>query len=138
MHTDVIAALLLVWAGLVAGVSFLATPAKFRSRQLSRPVALDVGRCTFAVLGRVELAFAVAIAAAAALSPLLSPGERLAVQIPAAFVLAQFLWLRPRLDRRTRRIIDGADLPPSPLHVAFIGSETLKLCSLLALAALIR
>jgi hypothetical protein len=101
-------------------------------------VALDVGRCTFAVLGRVEVAFAVAVAAAAALSPLLSPGLRLWVQVPAVIVVAQLLWLRPRLDRRTRRIIEGAALPPSPLHVVFIGSETLKLGALLALAVLVR
>lgn len=137
MHIDFIGALLFVWAGLVLGVSFLATPAKFRSRGLSRPVALDVGRHTFAVLGWVELGFAATVGLAAAFSAVLHPAWLLAAQVPAAIVLAQILWLRPRLDARTQRVIEGATLLPSPLHLAFIGSETLKLCSLLILAVLI-
>ena len=138
MHVDFIGALLFVWAGLVLGVSFLATPAKFRSLQLSRPVALDVGRHTFAVLGRVELGFAAAVALAAVLSAVPDSTALLAAQVPAAIVLMQVLWLRPRLDRRTQQVIEGATLPPSPLHLAFIGSETLKLCLLLFVAVLIR
>ena len=137
MHIDFIGALLFVWAGLVLGVSFLATPAKFRSLQLSRPVALDVGRHTFAVLGWVELGFAAAVALAATLSAVPNSTPLLAAQVPAAIVLMQVFWLRPRLDRRTQQVIEGATLPPSPLHLAFIGSETLKLCLLLFVAALI-
>lgn len=40
----------LVWAGMVLGVSFLATAAKFLALLLLRPVALDVGRHTSACL----------------------------------------------------------------------------------------
>lgn len=46
----------LVWAGMVLGVSFLATAAKFLVPSLPRPVALDVGRHTFQVFGWVEMA----------------------------------------------------------------------------------
>lgn len=43
-----------VWLGLVLGVSFLATPIKFRAESLTLPVALDVGSTTFHAFGRLE------------------------------------------------------------------------------------
>jgi hypothetical protein len=39
-----LAALLLLWAGVLLGVSVLAAPAKFAAPRLTLPVALDVGR----------------------------------------------------------------------------------------------
>ena len=42
------------WFGLVVGVSFLATPIKFRAQSLTLPVALDVGRTTFHAMTRLE------------------------------------------------------------------------------------
>ena len=46
--------LALVWFGVLAGVSFLATPIKFMAPSLSLSVALDVGRQTFAALNPLE------------------------------------------------------------------------------------
>lgn len=56
MH--LLSAACLVWAGVVIGVSFLATPAKFLAPTLTLPVALYVGRHTFGVLRPVEIAWA--------------------------------------------------------------------------------
>jgi hypothetical protein len=42
----------ILWLGLLLGVSFLATPAKFLAPSLALPVALDVGRHTFAVFNK--------------------------------------------------------------------------------------
>ena len=50
-----------VWLGLVLGVSFLATPIKFRAKSLTRPVALDVGRTTFHAFGKLEWLLSVAL-----------------------------------------------------------------------------
>lgn len=44
-----------VWAGMLIGVSFLATQATFLAPSLSLQVALDVGRQTFALFGTVEV-----------------------------------------------------------------------------------
>lgn len=49
-----LAALLLLWAGVLIGVSFLAAPAKFAAPSLSLPVAMDVGRQEFGTLNLVE------------------------------------------------------------------------------------
>ncbi len=120
--------LALVWAGMLLGVSFVATPAKFLAPSLSRPAALDVGRHTFRVFGLVEMALA-----ATALG-LRRPGPRarLLAFAPGAIVLAQGLWLRPRLAPRTRHVIAGHKLPSSWLHAAYVAGEVAKLAALLA------
>src|SRR5690606_24993326 len=42
------------WLGLLCGISFLATPVKFQVASLDLPVALEVGKVTFALLAKVE------------------------------------------------------------------------------------
>ena len=43
-----------LWLGLLIGVSFIATPAKFVAASLTLPVAVDVGRVTFAFFNEIE------------------------------------------------------------------------------------
>lgn len=43
-----------LWAGLLIGVCFIATPAKFRAPSLTPPVAMDIGRATFSVWSEAE------------------------------------------------------------------------------------
>jgi hypothetical protein len=50
----IVSPLLFVWSGLLIGVSFVATPAKFLAPSLQLPQALDVGRWTFHVLTLME------------------------------------------------------------------------------------
>ncbi len=120
----------LIWAGMVLGVSFLATPAKFLVKSLPRPVALDVGRQTFRTLGYVEMVPAVLLGLRAAVAP----GRRRLAAMPGIIVLAQALWLRPRLAARTRRVVpEGASPPSSALHLAYVACEVAKLGALLGL-----
>jgi hypothetical protein len=123
--------LALLWAGLAVGVAFVATPAKFAAPSLTLPVALDVGRHTFALANRLELA----VLAAAIVSALLSR-RRLTwlclLAAPAAVVLAQALWLIPALDARVVAILAGQAAPPSDLHGLYIAAEAVKVAALLA------
>ena len=121
--------LALVWAGMVLGVSFLATPAKFLAPSLPLPVALDVGRHTFRIFGRVELALTALLGLRAA-----APARHCLLALsPGLIVLAQALWLRPRLDARTRQVVAGQPPTPSRLHLAYVTSEAAKLAALLTL-----
>ncbi len=123
-------ALALVWAGMVLGVSFLATPAKFLAPSLSLPVALDVGRHTFRTFGRVEMA----MAAPLGLRVGARAWRRLLALAPGLIVLAQALWLQPRLDVRTRQLVQGGvPPPPSGLHLVYVACEAAKLAALLTL-----
>ena len=124
----------LVWLGLLLGVSFLATPAKFLAPSLSLAVALDVGRHTFRLFSMLEAGFA----AAALLLALTAARQlrRLSMLAAALAVLVaiQVLWMLPALDARVELLLDGGRLVPSRLHTFYIAFDAAK-CLLLMLVA---
>lgn len=127
----------LLWAGILFGVSFLATPAKFAAPSLTLPVAIDVGRATFALLNRVELGCAVI-----SLSLLLAGASRallvrLASGVSVLGLLLETVWLLPVLDARAQAVIDGAMPTASSLHDAYIGIDLVKLAGLLVVAVVL-
>lgn len=127
----------LLWAGLVLGVSFLATPVKFQAETLTLPVAVDVGRATFHALNRAEwlmlAATTVAIVVAARDGGMSAIITTVAVLIGVLLALQTFVLLPP-LDDRVARLIAGEDLPGSWLHTIFAGVEATKVVLLLTLA----
>lgn len=125
----------LIWAGMLIGVSFLATPAKFEAPTLTLPVALDVGRHTFALLNPIEIAGALLVAGLALLDRrrwLLLPAG-----LGAAIVALQTLWLLPALDARVETIIAGGAVQGSPLHTLYIALELAKLAGLLLIGGVL-
>jgi Domain of unknown function (DUF4149) len=125
-------ALIMLWAGVLIGVSFLAAPAKFDAPGLSLPVALEVGRREFGALNVAELALAVVTFALAAYAR----PERavwLGLGLAAVIVVLQWLWLLPVLDARAELIIRGDTPAPAPWHALYIGAEVLKLLVLLVI-----
>lgn len=109
-------ALLLIWAGMLIGVSFLASPAKFAAPSLSLPVALDVGRQVFGTFGRVEIGLAIAAFLLALASRRRGPLAWLVLGLIWLIVAAQGLWLLPVLDARVEMVLDGVQPPPAPWH----------------------
>jgi hypothetical protein len=131
-----VAAVLFVWAGLLIGVSFVATPAKFLAPSLPLAQALDVGRWTFHVLAWIEWALVAVVALLLALT-WRSGGVRIGlaaglVAVTATVLAAESLVLRPLLDARVVRIIAGESVPPSPWHNVYIALEALRLALILA------
>ncbi len=126
------APLSILWIGLLLGVSFLATPVKFRAPTLSLPTALDVGRVTFSYFARVEAVVGLALLATAFdFSDGLFRGDAIVLSaISVGVVGFQSLWVRPVLDRRAQVIIDGGDQPRSRAHTLYIALEILKLACL--------
>ena len=123
-------AMLLVWAGVLVGMSFLAVPAKFLAPSLSLPVAMEIGRAEFHLLNRVETAFALI---ALALAGVARPGRAvwLGVGVAGVLVVAQGLWLLPVLDGRAEMIIQGGTPPAAPWHALYVASEAVKFVALL-------
>lgn len=125
-----------VWFGLVLGVSFLATPVKFRAKSLTRPVALDVGRTTFHAFGKLEWFLSVVLIVVTVLNrSALEPVDWFLVALVLVVVGVQTLWLIPRLDVRVQAIIDGEEPPRSHLHSVYAGAEVAKAVALLLLGA---
>lgn len=131
-----IAALLFIWAGLLFGVSFVATPVKFLAPSLTLAQALDVGRWTFHVLAWIEWAFvfvAILLLFKAQQSDRPGIGIVAAVVALVAIVLAaENFILRPLLDNRVLRIIAGESVQPSHWHNVYIALEALRLILLFA------
>lgn len=128
-----------VWLGLVIGVSFLATPAKFMATTLTRSAALEVGRVTFQVLDRLEWLLAVVL-----LFLLHRLWRRGALTRPVvawsaalAFALAvQSFYFLPLLDARVGLVMAGDPLPPSHAHTFSGALEVLQALALFFLGHL--
>ncbi|AWW41450.1 hypothetical protein [Streptomyces cadmiisoli] len=130
----VAAALSFVWLGMVLAISFLEAPLKFRAPGVTVPIGLGIGRLVFRALNRVEAVLAVAVVVALAVG-----GPTATVATPAAvtvLVLAvQLLVIRPRLGRRSDRVLAGESLPRSRAHLLYAGAEAVKVLALLTLGA---
>jgi hypothetical protein len=136
-RSSALVVVLLLWAGILFGVSFLATPVKFSAPSLTLPVAIEVGRSTFALLNRVELGCAaisvglLIVGASRTLSVCLSAG------VAVLGVLLETFWLLPVLDQRAQAVIDGAMPTASSLHDVYIGIDLAKLAGLLVAAVVL-
>lgn len=125
-----------LWSGLVLGVSFLATPAKFLAPSLSLAVALDVGRSTFHTLRWVEAVIALALLTALLMRRV--TGRMYAVFGAVALILLlQYVVLLPMLDVRVAAIIGGQDAPPSMLHWVYTAIEFGKIALIAWLGVLL-
>ena len=128
-----------IWLGMALAISFLETPLRFRAPGLTVPLGLGIGRLVFRALNAVELALAVVLTAAmladhAGVSGRVAPGALIALW---AVLVGQVAVLRPRLDRRARRILTGQITPRSHLHLAYIALEAAKVVLLTVLGGLL-
>ncbi len=130
----VAAAATLVWLGMVLAISFLEAPLKFRAEGLELRVGLAIGRIVFRALNIAEVAWAVLIAVCLIVTG--PSGLVLLLAVVTVVLLAvQLLVVRPRLNRRSARLLAGDDAPRSRAHHAYIGLEALKLAALVGLGA---
>jgi len=130
----VAAAATLIWLGMVLAISFLEAPLKFRAKGLELPVGLAIGSIVFRALNIAEVIWAVVIAVCLTIAG--PSGPVLVLAAATAVLLAvQLLVVRPRLNRRSARVLAGQDAPRSRAHHAYIGLEALKLAALVALGA---
>jgi len=121
-----------VWLGMVLAISFLEAPLKFRAPGVTIPIGLGIGRLVFRALNLVEAVLAVVVVAAVAAGD--PPGRVVgSVAAAAALLLAQLLVVRPRLNRRSDRVLAGEDLPRSRDHVYYVALEAAKVAALIAL-----
>jgi hypothetical protein len=125
-----------VWLGMVAAISFLEAPLKFRAPNVTLQIGLGIGRLVFRALNRVEIVFAIVIVAVIAARP---P----AVGVIAAFAIAlltlavQLAAVRPRLNRRSDKVLAGLNAPRSRGHYAYVGLEAAKVIALVAAGTLL-
>jgi hypothetical protein len=122
----------LIWFGMTAGVSMLATPVRFSAPTITRPIALDVGQVVFAALNKAEF---VALVLLLILVRLSGKAKELwaGCGVLALILIAQSMWLLPELSARTQQIIAGMEPPASYVHGVYSVLELSKLLLLLFL-----
>ncbi|GGW46590.1 hypothetical protein GCM10010503_24160 [Streptomyces lucensis JCM 4490] len=121
-----------VWLGMVLAISFLEAPLKFRAPGVTVPIGLGIGRIVFRALNAVESALAVVVIAAVALGGG-TPGVTVLTAAVAVVLLVQLAVVRPRLGRRSDRVLAGEDLPRSRGHLWYVALEFLKAVVLVGL-----
>ena len=131
---DAVAAFIaLAWLGMLVGVSFLATPVKFQATSLELPVALEVGKVTFAAFSVVEWGLSLGLV----ITTFFPKASRITVVLSATVVMIvtlQALWLLPALDTRVAAVIAGMPLTPSFHHTIYATFEVAKALALAAIA----
>ncbi len=131
-------ALPLLVLGMIAGVSFLAQPAKFLTPELSLAQLVSVGSTLFDVSHGVQWASLLLLAFVV---PRAKAHKTLAWALLAALALVlgiQQFGLMPPLEARLVALKQGLKPEPSLLHVTYIALEAIKLAALLGLSAIRR
>jgi hypothetical protein len=125
-------ALTFLWLGMVLAISFLEAPLKFRAPGVTIPIGLGIGRMVFRALNTVEAVLAAAVVVASAAG---GPTAAVVVLLAVVGVLlaAQLGVVRPRLNRRSDRVLAGEDLPRARGHLGYVALEGAKVVALAAL-----
>ena len=118
----------LFYAGVLVGVSFIATPAKFLAEDVPLSGLLLVGRVTFGVFAWVEFVLAAIFIACT----WTGRGYLLWPALVVVAVLVQHLILRQLLDERVSETVAGSISEPSGWHRTYVVIEIIKLGALFA------
>ncbi|OBG25268.1 hypothetical protein [Mycobacterium sp. 852002-51057_SCH5723018] len=128
-----------VWLGMVLAISFLEAPLKFRAPNVTLQIGLGIGRLVFRALNTVEVAFALVIVAIVAGGTGRPTPARIAVAFAVAIaaLAIQLVAVRPRLTRRSDRVLAGSGGPRSHAHYVYVGFEVVKAVALLVAGILL-
>lgn len=121
-----------LWIGFVGAISFMEAWLKFQAPGITLTLGLGIGRLVFFALNKVEwvLALAIAISYLARKEPLLNKPNGY-YWVAAALLIVQTFWLLPALDHRAELLIQGVEVPPEPYHLVYVGTEIVKISSLI-------
>lgn len=116
---------------MVLAISFLEAPLKFRAPGVTPAIGLGIGRLVFRALNACEWVLAV-VALIAVLYGGGPTSAAVAVAVAAATLLAQTVFVRPALTRRSDQVLAGADGPRSRAHFGYVALEIVKVVALVA------
>lgn len=133
------AAAVFVWLGMVAAISFLEAPLKFRAPGITIPLGLGIGRLVFRALNICEVVLAAVALVGAVLGHAPTPAM-VALGVAVAALGAQVLGVRPALARRSDAVLADARVAESGrsrAHLAYVGFEAAKVAALLVSGVLL-
>jgi len=112
---------------MLGAISFLEAPLKFRAPNITRELALGIGKLVFRALNRVELVLAAVMLICMIATRLSTRNIQLLFGATAAILIVQTVWLLPSLSARATAVIAGEEVPNSRLHLVFVVCETVKI-----------
>lgn len=124
--------MLCIWIGLILGLSFIATPAKFLAPSLTLSHALEVGNVTFGVFRWVEFGMLTLLALFCTQHSVTTSLRTLSAVL-ALIVVYQYLVLLPQLDLRVQALSTGVELDESSLHIVYVSLEASKIVLMLTM-----
>lgn len=138
----------LLWLGMITAISFIETPLKFRAPGMTHALGVGIGRLVFKVLNLVEAVMAVLIVGAwTQQQDLVTAPIGALLAIPILALALQMVVLRPAMAHRTKTLSDTALTHTGNIavkakvatvtHIAYIGSELLKVIALLVAGILL-
>ena len=130
-------AVVFIWFGLVAGISFVEAPLKFQAPNITIPLGLGIGRLVFFALNKIEIILAILMLISFVKA---KPKNKIASAAFRTVVVLLFLetvWLLPVLDARADLILNGETPPQSNLHFIYIVFDAIKLVLLLILGTIL-
>ncbi|MFD5829857.1 hypothetical protein [Lentzea sp. NPDC060358] len=128
--TAAVLAVVFLWLGHVVAISFIEAPLRFRAPDVTVRIGLGIGRLVFRALNTVESVLALALVVLFAVGTI-RPAVVSWVGIAVLALVVQLVVVRPRLTRRTKRVVAGEDLPRSRAHLGYVVLEIGKAAALL-------
>ena len=126
-------AVVFTWLGMVTAITFIEAPLKFRAPGVTVRIGLGIGRLVFRGLNTAEAILATVLLVSAVAAAPLPPARVIVAGATAiAVLLVQLAVVRPRLSRRSDRVLAGEDVPRSRAHYAYVALELVKVAALLA------
>lgn len=120
--------ILLIWAGMILGISCLEAWAKFRAPSLSKAAGLDVGRTVFAIFHKVQWVLLIILT----LTLYFISISYLIIPFGISILLTlQTFWIFRHLAKDVELIIAGNQLPKSHFHKVYAVVELSKLILLI-------
>jgi hypothetical protein len=132
-------AILFTWLGMVAAISFMEAPLKFRAPGVSLQIGLGIGRLVFRALNNVEALLASVVLITVGADPPSSVAV-VAVVVVVVTLAAQLLVVRPQLARRSDAVLAAPGAPGgaqrrSRAHYTYVGLELVKVIALVVAGA---
>lgn len=124
-----------LWLGMVAAISFIEAPLKFRVVDI--PTGLRIGRVVFAALNGVEGVLALVLLVAIFTADTSPTGSRAVAVAVVVVLVLQVAAVRPFLAKRSNAVLAGQEGPRSRAHLSYVGFEILKVVGLVVLGVLL-
>lgn len=118
MFTQLIEIFIFIWAGMILGISFLASWVKFSTPSLTKPIGLDVGRTVFRSFHKVQCILFVAIIFFGIFAEFKLTNWTIMLVL-AGISSLQFIWLFPKLSKDVDIILSGNLISDSYTHAVY-------------------